>query len=146
MFWIINCPLIVTSTDTVPMIVPFSSQVRYLLNSPPPPRYRCRHYSYDLLNLCPPTWSKSSSCTGASRLAGVLYNTSMQELTREGLEQQLTFAGFVVISCPLKPDSRAVIKELVHSSHQVHTVCLQQQFYIVLQSQFECLAEFCFFF
>jgi len=50
-----------------------------------------------------------------------MISTNVQELTREGLEQQLIFAGFVVISCPLKPDSKAVIKELVHSSHQVGT-------------------------
>ena len=35
------------------------------------------------------------------------------------MEAQIKFAGFVIISCPLKPDSKAVIKELVSSSHQV---------------------------
>jgi cation-transporting ATPase 13A1 len=50
---------------------------------------------------------------------GTLSNQQLKELRREELEQQLTFAGFVVISCPLKPDSKAVIKELVGSSHAV---------------------------
>merc|ERR550519_2124194 len=50
---------------------------------------------------------------------GTMSNQQLKELKREDLEQQLTFAGFVIISCPLKPDSKAVIKELVNSSHQV---------------------------
>ena len=35
------------------------------------------------------------------------------------MEKDLNFARFVIISCPMKPDSTAVIKELVASSHQV---------------------------
>jgi len=50
---------------------------------------------------------------------GTMSNQQLKELKREDLEQQLKFAGFVIISCPLKPDSKAVIKELVNSSHQV---------------------------
>lgn len=44
----------------------------------------------------------------------------VRELTRSDIEKELKFAGFVVISCPLKPDSKAVIKEIVGSSHQVN--------------------------
>jgi len=50
---------------------------------------------------------------------GALSNQSLKELNRESVEAQIKFAGFVIISCPLKPDSKAVIKELVSSSHQV---------------------------
>ena len=50
---------------------------------------------------------------------GTLTNQQLKELKRDDLERELTFAGFVVISCPLKPDSKSVIKELVNSSHSV---------------------------
>merc|ERR1719361_1158812 len=43
----------------------------------------------------------------------------IQEIKREDAESDLTFAGFVVISCPLKKDSKVVIKELINSSHHV---------------------------
>jgi len=50
---------------------------------------------------------------------GTMSNQQLKELKRDDIEQQLTFAGFVIISCPMKPDSKSVIKELVSSSHQV---------------------------
>ncbi|XP_024892380.1 manganese-transporting ATPase 13A1 [Temnothorax curvispinosus] len=56
---------------------------------------------------------------GYRKLTGSLSSQDLRELTREKLESNLTFAGFVIISCPLKPDSKAVIKEIVNSSHSV---------------------------
>ena len=50
---------------------------------------------------------------------GSLSNSEVKELKRETLEQELAFVGFVIISCPMKPDSKSVVKELVSSSHQV---------------------------
>ncbi|EDW03798.1 endoplasmic reticulum transmembrane helix translocase [Drosophila grimshawi] len=50
---------------------------------------------------------------------GTLGGQRIRELKREEVECDLTFAGFVIISCPMKPDSKSVIKELVHSSHKV---------------------------
>lgn len=50
---------------------------------------------------------------------GNLGGQRIRELKREDVECDLTFAGFVIISCPMKPDSKAVIKELVQSSHKV---------------------------
>ena len=41
---------------------------------------------------------------------GTLSHSSIRELKRENVEGELQFAGFVIISCPLKPDSRSVIK------------------------------------
>ncbi|XP_030384267.1 manganese-transporting ATPase 13A1 [Scaptodrosophila lebanonensis] len=43
----------------------------------------------------------------------------VRELKRDEVECELTFAGFVIISCPMKPDSKSVIKELIQSSHKV---------------------------
>lgn len=48
--------------------------------------------------------------------------TQVRELVREEVESNLTFAGFVVISCPLKPDSLKVIQMLKSSSHHVTMV------------------------
>lgn len=50
---------------------------------------------------------------------GTLGSQRIRELKREDVECDLTFAGFVIISCPMKPDSKSVIKELVQSSHKV---------------------------
>ncbi|KAK6055586.1 putative P-type ATPase [Cooperia oncophora] len=46
----------------------------------------------------------------------------LRDAKRENLETNLRFAGFVVISCPLKPDTKAMIKEIVESSHKVAMV------------------------
>lgn len=51
-----------------------------------------------------------------------LSNFNRQDLrdnSREVYEEKLQFAGFVVIRCPLKPDTRQMIREIVDSSHRV---------------------------
>lgn len=50
---------------------------------------------------------------------GALDQAQVREIKRESVESQLTFEGFVVISCPLKSDSKAVIKEIVQAAHKV---------------------------
>ncbi|EDV58922.1 manganese-transporting ATPase 13A1 [Drosophila erecta] len=50
---------------------------------------------------------------------GTLSAQRVREIKREDVECDLTFAGFVIISCPMKPDSKSVIKELIQSSHKV---------------------------
>ncbi|KAM3726125.1 putative manganese-transporting ATPase catp-8 [Dirofilaria immitis] len=53
------------------------------------------------------------------REVGSLTYQEIRDRRREDFEQNLTFAGFVVISCPLKPDTKAVVKEIAESSHRV---------------------------
>uniref|UniRef100_A0A1A9ZN66 Cation-transporting ATPase n=1 Tax=Glossina pallidipes TaxID=7398 RepID=A0A1A9ZN66_GLOPL len=50
---------------------------------------------------------------------GTMSNQQVRELKREDVESNLIFAGFVIISCPMKPDSKNVIKELIQASHKV---------------------------
>lgn len=55
----------------------------------------------------------------ASREFGILETQTVREMKREDVEKDLTFAGFVIISCPLKADSKSAIKEIVKASHKV---------------------------
>lgn len=50
---------------------------------------------------------------------GQITNQQIREIARETVERDLNFAGFVIISCPLKLDSKAMIKEIQQSSHRV---------------------------
>ncbi|CAJ0587647.1 unnamed protein product, partial [Mesorhabditis spiculigera] len=43
----------------------------------------------------------------------------IRDTPREQIERGLDFAGFVVISCPLKNDTKPMIREIIDSSHQV---------------------------
>ena len=50
---------------------------------------------------------------------------SQQEInafTREEAESDLIFCGFIVAECPLKPDTKSVIEELVNSSHEIKMI------------------------
>ncbi|CAF0867691.1 unnamed protein product [Rotaria sordida] len=55
------------------------------------------------------------------RSLGILSNQQLREQypTRSSVECNLDFCGFVVLSCPLKPDSKVMIRELRHSSHHL---------------------------
>lgn len=53
---------------------------------------------------------------------GRMSHQQAKDVTRESLESELHFGGFIAISCPLKPDSKSVVKELLNSTHMVSTV------------------------
>ena len=50
---------------------------------------------------------------------GILNHQQVRDLSREDAESGLQFAGFIVISCPLKPDTKHVIKEILNASHHI---------------------------
>ncbi|RTG87077.1 manganese-transporting P-type ATPase [Schistosoma bovis] len=53
---------------------------------------------------------------------GQLTHEQVRDLTREFVESDIHFCGFVIISCPLKPDSLTVIKDLSYSSHHISMI------------------------
>lgn len=44
------------------------------------------------------------------------------QIKREEAESELTFCGFLVSECPLKPDTKRVIRELKKSNHEVKMI------------------------
>ena len=56
------------------------------------------------------------------RILGNLSHQQVRDMTRNDVEKNLTFVGFLVISCPLKPDSKKIISEIVDSSHYVSMI------------------------
>lgn len=55
---------------------------------------------------------------GIKELGSITFQAA-QDLKRDEAERDLDFAGFIVTSCPLKKDSKSVVRELLGSSHQV---------------------------
>jgi cation-transporting ATPase 13A1 len=43
-------------------------------------------------------------------------------IKREDAESNLVFCGFLISECPLKPDTKRVIRELKESSHEVKMI------------------------
>lgn len=50
---------------------------------------------------------------------GKLSSQELRDLSRESIESELKFAGFVIISCPLKTHSKSAIQEIQNASHKV---------------------------
>lgn len=57
-------------------------------------------------------------CLGYKEM-GNLTHQQVRDLTRQEIENDLKFVGFVVISCPLKPDTKSVVKEILNSTHHI---------------------------
>ncbi|XP_041369048.1 endoplasmic reticulum transmembrane helix translocase-like [Gigantopelta aegis] len=50
---------------------------------------------------------------------GTMSHQQVRETTRDDIECNLHFAGFIIISCPLKNDSKSSVKEILLASHYV---------------------------
>ncbi|KAJ3085284.1 hypothetical protein HK102_000140 [Quaeritorhiza haematococci] len=67
-------------------------------------------------------WARRGSrvlALGYKYLSDDLKAGEIRELTRDEVESDLEFAGFLVFYCPLKPDSAKAVKMLNSSSHRV---------------------------
>lgn len=66
--------------------------------------------------------------TGARVLALAYKNLPKQssetylQIKREDAEKDLVFCGFLISDCPLKPDTKRVIRELKNSNHEVKMI------------------------
>lgn len=89
------------------------SKIQFL---PPPKLHKSSVHNTWLIvvNLKHQTFSKYSFL--------LLVFVQVRDLTREFVESDIHFCGFVIISCPLKPDSLTVIKDLSYSSHHISMI------------------------
>ena len=60
--------------------------------------------------------------------------SKVRDMNRDDVESGLTFDGFIVLSCPLKLDSKSTIAEIQNASHYVSI--LVYTIYIVFSFMF----------
>ncbi len=75
--------------------------------------------SYDLVSRHHMSLGQRVLAMGYKELSSKVTVSSWKKRGREAVESDLTFAGFLILDCPLKTDSRKVIKELRSSGHDV---------------------------
>lgn len=67
-------------------------------------------------------WAKEGSrvlALGFKKLTRLLTANEIREVSRDSIESNLQFVGFLVFHCPLKEDSVSAVKQLNSSSHRV---------------------------
>lgn len=104
-------------------MIPFSNEVNYIGAVKGAPEVLM-----GMMKNVPPEYEKTYleySRRGSRVLAlgikdfGKIDAQRLRDIKREDVECELEFAGFVIISCPLKPDSKSAIKEIAQASHRV---------------------------
>lgn len=75
--------------------------------------------SYDSVSRYHMSLGQRVLAMGYKELGSKFTISSLKKRGREVAESNLIFAGFLVLDCPLKPDSRKVIKELRSTGHDV---------------------------
>ena len=75
--------------------------------------------SYDSVSRYHMSHGQRVLAMGYKELGSKVTVSAWKKRGREAIEANLIFAGFLVLDCPLKPDSRKVIKELRSSGHDV---------------------------
>ncbi|KAK0091546.1 hypothetical protein PV326_003051 [Microctonus aethiopoides] len=104
--------------------LPNSTETHYIVTVKGAPEILKNMYSsvpdnYDSMYLSLSRRGARVLALGYKKLTTPSTSQDLRSLTRDKLESDLIFVGFVVISCPLKPDSCTVIREIVNASHLV---------------------------
>ncbi len=75
--------------------------------------------SYDAVSRYHMSLGQRVLAMGYKQLSSKVTVNAWKKKGRQSVESDLIFAGFLVLDCPLKPDSRKVIKELRSTGHDV---------------------------